>query len=85
MGETTSSVRDEELVEHMRRVLLPFIKETQIPDSEKTSMEGNNLSADQFISGLATSMTNATEGLSTEEVRKRRETNEPCIVRNFMC
>ena len=34
MGEISSAVQDEELIEHMRDVLLPFIKEVQVSENK---------------------------------------------------
>ena len=34
MGEISSAVQDEELIEHMHDVLLPFIKEVQVSENK---------------------------------------------------
>lgn len=70
MGEVTSAVDDDEIVEHMREVILPFIKEVQISEE----FEGQACTPmhygtqQQFVTKVASSMQAAVEGLTTQQV-----------------
>ena len=70
MGEVTSSVDDEELIEHMREVIIPFIREVQITeevaDSSCTSSDYG--SQEKFVHRFATTMQAAMDGLTAEQV-----------------
>ena len=70
MGEVTSSVEDEELIEHMREVIIPFIKEVQITEevTDPSSTNSGYGSEDKFVTKFAATMEAATDGLTTEQV-----------------
>lgn len=70
MGEVTSSVDDEELIEHMREVIIPFIREVQITEevADPSSANSGYGSQEKFVTRFAATMQAATEGLTTEQV-----------------
>ena len=70
MGEITSSVYDYELVEHMREVIMPFIREVQIVEENDIPCAINSGygSPEQFVTKVASTMEAAIEGLTTKEV-----------------
>ena len=71
MGEVTSSVDDEELIEHMREVIIPFIREVQITEevADSSSCTSSDYgSQEKFVHRFATTMQAATDGLTAEQV-----------------
>ena len=70
MGEITSSVEDEELIEHMREVIIPFIREVQITEevAEQSCPKSDYASQGKFVDRFAATMQAATEGLTTQQV-----------------
>ena len=70
MGEVTSSVEDEELIEYMREVILPFIKEVQITEEVADPSCANSAygSQEEFVNKFASTMQAAVNGLTTEQV-----------------
>lgn len=71
MGEVTSSVEDEELIEHMREVILPFIRDVQITEevADLSCANPDYASWDKFVNKFAATMQAATDGLTPEQVR----------------
>lgn len=74
MGQITSAVDDDELIEHMREVILPFIKEVQITEEleESTQIPNTYGTPEQLITRMSVSMQAAVEGLTTQQVCKIR-------------
>lgn len=69
MGQISSAVQDEELIEHMRDVLLPFIKEVQVAEEIERHVSPGLGTPEQlikknlFYSGSCSSRTDTTTGL----------------------
>lgn len=70
MGVITSCVDDEELIEHMRQVILPFIREVQITEevANPSCTKKGYGSQEQFVIKFASTMQAAIDGLTTEQV-----------------
>ena len=70
MGQITSCVEDEELIEHMRELILPFIREVQLTeelDNQSPTNPGYG-SQEHFVTKFASTMQAAIDGLTTEQV-----------------
>jgi len=70
MGEITSAVQDEELIEHMRDVLLPFIKEVQVAEEIEGHVSPGFGTQEQVIEKISSTVQAAAEGLTQEQVCK---------------
>ena len=76
MGEITSAVDDDELVEHMREVILPFVRKVQIVEETDIPSPINcgYASPEQIVTKVASTMQAAVDGLTTKQV---------CNIQNF--
>lgn len=69
MDEITSSVTDPELIEHWKNVIAPYIREVQIPEHrEAVTGQRSTQTPGPFMNTLTTSMENAIEGLTPQQV-----------------
>lgn len=68
MGEISSAVQDEELIEHMRDVLLPFIKEVQVSEEIQSHVPPGFGTPEQVIERISSTVQAAAEGLTQEQV-----------------
>ena len=68
MGEISSAVEDEELIEHMRDVLLPFIKEVQIAEEIERHVTPAFGTPEQLIEKISSTVEAAAVGLTQQQV-----------------
>ena len=68
MGEISSGVEDEELIEHTRDVLLPFIKEVQIAEEIERRVSPGFGTPEQLIEKISSTVEAATAGLTQRQV-----------------
>lgn len=71
MGEITSCVGDEELIEHMREVILPYVREVQMVeevDKLTSYFTDATASPQQFVTNFASKVQAVMDGLTTQQV-----------------
>lgn len=68
MGQISSAVQDEELIEHMRDVLLPFIKEVQVAEEIERHVSPGLGTSEQLIEKISSTVEAAAAGLTQQQV-----------------